>query len=113
MTKRIILLAGVVLIALSAAPDAMATACERCRFYPVWGEWACINPPPLLGGYEFCAEGVTWCETWGTYCPPEGRSAAPLASEYTVVSVKRLDDPDLGASGTLVAQNEITQTLKR
>ena len=103
MTKRLVLLAGVVLIALSAAPDAMATHCERCRFYPIEGEWACITPPPLLGGHEFCAEGGTWCEEWGTYCPPH--SKPPLASEYTVESVERLDEP--------VEQTEIAQVSER
>ena len=111
MTKRMVLLAGIVMIALSAAPDAMALSCERCRFYPVWGEWACITPPPLLGGYEFCSEGGWWCETSGEYCPPTGGGAA-LASEYTVASVERLDEPDRAASATLVAQNEIAQPLK-
>ena len=113
MTKRIGLLAGVVLIVLSAAPDASATHCERCRFYFIEGEWACITPPPRLDGYEFCAEGGTWCEMWGQYCPPHGTSAAPLASEYTLASVERLDEPDRRASETLVAQIEIAQTLKR
>ena len=113
MTKRIVLLAGVVLIVLSAAPDAMATHCERCRFYPIWGEWACIVPPPLLGGHQFCAEGGTWCEEWGEYCPPGTASNATLASEYTVTSVERLDEPDRGAGETLVAQTEISQALKR
>lgn len=113
MTKRIVLLAGVVLFVLSAAPDAMAAGCERCRFYPVWGEWACITPPPLLGGYEICNEGGWWCENLGEYCPPQGGGAASLASEYTVASVARLDEPDRGPGETLVAQAETAQPLTR
>ena len=111
-TKQMLLLAGAVLMLLSVAPDAMATHCERCRYYPVWGEWACITPPPLLGGHEFCSEGGTWCEESGEYCPPHGQ--ASLASEFTVSSVTRLDELDRAASvasATLVAQTEIAPTL--
>lgn len=115
MTKRLFLLAGIALIAvLSAAPDAMATHCFRCRFYFSEGEWDCYPVPgPVLGGRQFCDEGGTWCVTYGEECAPHTASAAPLASEYSVASVERLDEPAGGAGETLVAQSRIAQTNTR
>jgi len=115
MTKRIALLAGFTLIVLiGAAPDAMANHCFRCRFYFTEGEWDCFPlPGPVLGGKPFCAEGGTWCETWGEQCAPHTASAAPLTSEYTVASVERLDEPGSRADETLVAQTRIAQPITR
>jgi hypothetical protein len=115
MTKRIALLAGMALIAvLSAAPDAMANHCFRCRFYFTEGEWDCFPlPGPVLGGKPFCAEGGTWCETWGDPCQPHTASVAPLASEYTVASVERLDEPGSGPNETRIAQAQVSQSMTR
>lgn len=115
MTKRIALLAGIALITLlGAAPDAMANHCFRCRFYFLEGEYDCFPlPGPVLGGRPFCeTDGIT-CQTWGDQCEQHTAAVAPLASEYTVASVERLDEPDSGASATRVAQAQITPSMTR
>ena len=107
MSKRIALLIGVALIlGISAAPDAMASHCERCKWYPIEGEYACIPATGLWAGNEICQEGGWWCEQLGNQCVPHG-SLAPLSSEFTVASVERLDEPKSGADETLVATAEI------
>jgi hypothetical protein len=114
MTKRIVLLTALVLIVLSAAPVAMANHCFRCRFYFTEHEYDCFPlPGPVLGGRPFCAEGGTWCETWGDECAPHTASIAPLASEYSVASVERLDEPANGANETLVAQTPTAPSMNR
>jgi hypothetical protein len=115
MTKRIALLAGIALIAvLSAAPDAMANHCFRCRFFAFEGEYDCV---PVFGstpGRPICVtDGIT-CQASGTQCAPHTASATPLASEYTVASVERLDAPDSGANETIaVADARLAQSTTR
>lgn len=115
MTKRIVLLSAAALIlVLSAAPDAMATHCFRCRWYAFEGEYDCFPVSgSAIGGRPFCeTDGIT-CQTWGTQCAPHTASAAPLASEYTVASVERLDAPASDAGVTLVAQNRVAKSTTR
>jgi hypothetical protein len=110
-----VLLTGIALIAiLSAAPDAMADHCYRCRWYFYEQTYDCYPlPGPVLGGRPFCeTDGIT-CQTWGDQCEPHTASAAPLASEYIVASVERLDEPSAGAAETRVAQTRIAQSLTR
>jgi len=114
MTKRIVFLAGIMAIFLSAAPDAFATHCFRCRWYFYEQTYDCYPlPGPVLGGRPFCdTDGIT-CQTWGDQCAPHTASVAPLASEFAVASVERLDEPTSGASETLVARFQSAQSLKR
>ena len=82
MTKRVIFLL-ILSIALATAPAAMAQ-CFKCKV---------INhtcPPTTTGGFDLCYWMGVDCII-GEYC---GGLAAtpPLASEYQVASVERLDE---------------------
>jgi hypothetical protein len=112
MTKRIVLLASFALIAvLSAAPDAMASHCFRCKL--AQQSFSCV---PVFGstlGRPICeTDGIT-CQTSGTQCTLHTASVAPLASEYTVASVQRLDDVGSGADETRVAPTQVAQSITR
>ena len=112
MTKRIALLsAAVLIVVLSAAPDAMANHCFRCKLFQM--EFDCVAAVGTTPGYPICeTDGIT-CQTSGTQCAPHTASATPLASEYSVASVKRLDLPGSDASETLVAQTPVAQSIAR
>lgn len=103
MTKRIALVVGVALI-LSAAPDAFAGHCWRCRYFPTIGEAACVTVnSTTFGGWTSCDDGAG-CVVSGEECAPHTAAfTPPLASEYTVVAVERLDEPRSAADETLVA----------
>ena len=111
MTKRIVLLAAAALIVVvSAAPDAMASHCFRCKLFQQ--ELDCVAATGTTPGYPVCeTDGIT-CQTSGTRCTPHSASA-PLASEYQVASVERLDEPNSGVAETLVAQNQTAQASAR
>lgn len=114
MTKRLAFLAvAALIVVVGAAPDAMANHCFRCRWYAFEGEYDCFRiPGSVLNGRPFCeTDGIT-CQTWGDLCQPHTASTAPLASEYAVASVERLDEPASGAGETLVAQNRIAESPK-
>ena len=100
MKKHLILLL-VVAIALTSAPAAMAK-CQKCKI-------------ALLSCAEVETGGYVYCEwTWDNNCiqhdPCTSLQAAapsePLAAEYTVATVERLDEPQAAASETLVASIE-------
>lgn len=114
MTKRIALLAvATLVVVLSAAPDAMATHCFRCRWFAFEQEFDCVRVSGSTPGRPICeTDGIT-CQTSGNQCAPHTASAAPLASEYTVAAVERLDEPSSGESDTLVAQTEVAQANTR
>lgn len=110
MTKRIVLLsAAALIVVLSAAPDAMANHCFRCKWVAGAQEFDCV---PVFGstpGRPICeTDGIT-CQTSGNQCAPHTASITPLASEYTVASVERLDEPNSGSSETLVAQTQVAE----
>lgn len=115
MTKRIAFLSGIALITmLSAAPDAMATHCFRCRWFFYEQTYDCYPlPGPVLGGRPFCETDGISCQTWGDQCAPHTASAAPLASEYTVASVERLDESSGAATETRVAESSTAATEAR
>ncbi len=97
MNKK--LLVPLVLITLAVAPAAMAEHCFWC----VSGQ--CIDVAG--GGRPVCTEFPGgYCQTSGSPClhfaPME-----PLASEFTVVSVERLDEPQSAAS----APNGVSREL--
>jgi len=98
MKKQWILLL-VLAIALTSAPAAMADHCYRCSPAAL----ACVQATNF--GWEYCE----W--TWDNNCirhTPCGDhggdlAALPLAAEFTVASVERLDEPQADASETRVA----------
>ena len=109
MNKRIALLAGVAAIAiLSVAPDAMASHCFRCKLFQQSVD--CVAATGTTVGYPICeTDGIT-CQTSGTRCTTHTASVAPLASEYQVASVERLDEPASGVNDTLAAPTQVAQT---
>ena len=84
MKKRLISLL-VLAIALTAAPSLMAQDCLKCR--PI--QHTCV--PTTSGGFDSCY----WANDCiiGDYCGALTESMPPLASEFQVVSVERLDEP--------------------
>ena len=112
MTKRIALLAGIALIAtLGAAPDAMAYHCFRCKLFQM--QFSCVAATGTTPGYPICETDGFTCQTSGTRCTPHTASVAPLASEYQVASVERLDEPASSESLTLAAATQTAQSLTR
>ena len=111
--KWIVLLVGVALI-LSAAPSAMATHCWRCKVVG-GGVSICVAATGQLGGREFCEDGSGVCQPSGDTCVPHGLAPEPepLAAEFTVASVERLDEPQSAASETLVTSLETDTPSKR
>lgn len=106
MTKRISLsLLVVVLLTLFAVPAAMADHCYRCKIVPAPQVSYCItNTSTTFGGFPDCYSDETGCYVSGTQCPPHTASlSTPLATEYRVAAVERLDEPQTAASETLVA----------
>ena len=112
MTKRIALLSvAALIVVLSAAPDAMASHCFRCKLFQQ--SFDCVAATGTTPGYPICeTDGIT-CQTSGTRCAPHTASVAPLASEYKVASVQRLDEPDQASGKTLVAQARAAQSMTR
>ncbi len=109
MTKRIALLsAAALIVVLSAAPDAMANHCFRCKLFQQ--SFDCVAATGTTPGYPICeTDGIT-CQTSGTRCAPHLASVTPLASEYKVASVQRLDEPNRAPAETLVAQTQVAQS---
>lgn len=114
MTKRFALLAVAALtVVLSAAPDAMASHCLRCKWVAGAQEFDCVPVSGSTPGRPFCeTDGIT-CQTSGNQCALHTASITPLASEYTVAAVERLDEPSSGSSETLLAQIQTAEPLTR
>lgn len=110
--KRIALLTAIALITvLSAAPDAMANHCFRCKLFQQ--AFSCVPALGTTPGYPICEADDHTCQTSGTQCATHTASTPPLASEYTVASVERLDEPDSDSRETLVAQARVAQSTTR
>lgn len=103
MMKRALPLLFVVGILLTLAPSAMANHCYGCKLYPEPNE----EPPRCVRysnyGWTECYPNYEtgFCDTYN-WCGPHAM-LAPLASEFEVASVERLDEPQTGAGETLVA----------
>ena len=95
MKTRIASLLLIVVVALSMAPAAMAQ-CRRCSL--AWQD--CI--PVSSFGYEICVFEGDGCYLENR-CPAYAETSEPLAAEFTVASVERLDEPQTAAPQTLVA----------
>lgn len=89
MNKQWILLL-VLAIVLTSAPAAMAAHCERCR--PV--SQSCGSA--FNYGWEYCEWDVFTNSCYVEFaCGPHSAATTtgPLANEFTVASVERLDEP--------------------
>jgi hypothetical protein len=93
MIKRLFPLMLVLGIAMTVAPSAMAQYCQRCASYPTYH---CVNTIRVFG-YPECVADETGCTFQGDVCEPQ-TAAASLASEYTVASVERIDEPAVRAA---------------
>jgi hypothetical protein len=101
----------VLALVLAIAPNAMANPCEKCK----------PTPPDQIYCYGVTGNGFINCDTsQGTcivsgFCTGGGGLTAndvqPLAAEFTVASVERLDEPN--TSETRVASLETAPTLNR
>ena len=99
MTKRLVPLL-VLAITLTIAPAALASHCFRC--HPITG--ACVTT--LNYGFSFCGWDASGCYT-ENFCGNHLTAAEPLAAEFTVASVERLDGrQETPALRTLIASVE-------
>lgn len=109
MRKQWILLL-VLAIALTSAPAALANHCERCR--PI--SQSCGIAANF--GWEYCEWDVFENNCYvETACGSHLGAAlsAPLAADYTVASVERLDEPQPAADATRVASLATPSPLTR
>lgn len=102
--KKILYLAVVVGLLVASAPAAFGSHCERCRSAPP--PYECVPVLVRPGQTECIADGES-CWTSGIQCSPH-ESGFSLSTEYTVVSVERLDEAGQSAEETRVAQ--LTET---
>lgn len=91
--KRRVISVLILSIVLAMAPAAMAQ-CLRCRPNHVCA-------PTTSGGFDFCYYIGPDCIV-GEFCGAF-TATQPLASEYEVVSVERLDEPEPNTNETRVA----------
>ncbi len=94
MTKRIAFL--VVVLTVFAAPTLLADHCFRCKIVPEPEVSYCVlytNPNFQIGWTE-CFSDETGCFVSGDRCYGHlAQLSTPLAAEYAVASVERLDEP--------------------
>jgi hypothetical protein len=97
MKKRLLpLLVLAVAIVLITAPAAMADHCRKCSL-----QQTCAIA--VTGGFPICDDSTGTCILQGTKCTgPHPLVEEPLAVEFTVASVERLDEPNT-APANLVA----------
>lgn len=101
MKKRVTLLL-VLAIAITTAPAALANHCKRCR--PLWE--ACQSG--LTSGFVNCEwdDSTGTCITSTACSHTTAAQLQPLASEFVVASVERLDEPQPNTTETRVASLE-------
>jgi hypothetical protein len=104
MTKRIALL--VVVLTVFAAPSLMADHCFRCKIVAQPGVSYCIyHTNTQFLGWTECYSDEFGCQVSGDRCygHPLAQLSTPLAAEYAVASVERLDEPQTANAETIVA----------
>ncbi|HYK01621.1 MAG TPA: hypothetical protein VE974_07680 [Thermoanaerobaculia bacterium] len=84
MKRRLILMMMVFAIVLTIAPLAIADHCTTCRF----GNCRPATDP----AYYFCEDLGATCALSAPCGGPHPFTEEPLAAEFTVASVERLDD---------------------
>lgn len=85
MKTRLLPLLILALVVLSVAPIALADHCTTCKF----GQCR----PATTGGYWNCTSNGTTCTLSGACGGPHPVIEEPLAADFVVVSVERLDEP--------------------
>ncbi len=101
MKHRLIPLLVLAVVVLTA-PAAMAEHCWRCK--PLAQD--CTVAMGVIPGWEQCYWDPLYNQcVQENECTPHSAALAvqPLAAEYAVASVERLDEPNTTASDTLVA----------
>ena len=104
ITKRIAFL--VVVLTVFAAPSLMADHCFRCKIVPAPEVSYCIyHTNPQFLGWTECYSDETGCLVSGDRCYGHAvaQLSTPLAAEYAVASVERLDEPHTARAETIVA----------
>jgi hypothetical protein len=102
--KRAIPLLFAIAILFTIAPVAMANHCYGCKIRPE----PHTEPPSCVRrlnyGFAVCEPNYETdsCDT-AFPCGSHSTAVTPLAAEFEVASVERLDEPQTGASQTLVA----------
>lgn len=96
--KRLIPLIAIMLLAVTIAPGAMADHCVRCK---ISMEFEC-NWGTNFGRTDCFSDGFS-CILSGPACNHQ-LAEAPLAADFTVASVERLDEPATNAAPALVAE---------
>ena len=94
MTKRIALLVAVLTVV--TAPAAMASYCYRCKIVAAPQVSYCIvHTSTTFLGWTECVSDSTGCFVSGDRCygQPAQQSSTPLAADFAVASVQRLDEP--------------------
>lgn len=102
MLKRTIPLLIAIVVVLSVASPAMANHCVRCRFSidMQWCQWG-----TLIGSTDCEVDWQGNCQMTGDPCNHFSASAlTPLASEFQVASVERIDDEVPAPNEALVAK---------
>ena len=95
MKVKVPLLLAAMLLAI--APAAMANHCKNCSPAPAT---TCMTVPRF--GFAVCYYDAAGCHI-DLPCGNHNAPVAPLATEFTVASVERLDEPQTAAPETLVA----------
>jgi hypothetical protein len=86
MKKRLIPLL-VFILALSIAPAALANHCERCKIVANQCAWVADY------GWAICAYDTGGNCYTQNHCGPHVAAVQPLAAEFQVASVERVDEP--------------------
>jgi hypothetical protein len=105
MKKRLLPLL-VLAFVLVTAPAAMADHCRKCKTTQAGLQvcWIAVS-----GGYPFCDASSGSCVFQGEWCTgPHPFTEEPLAADFTVASVERLDEAQPAKAETRVASLETT-----
>ena len=108
MKKRLLLMLMVFAVVLTVAPLAMEDHCSTCRF----GNCR----PATVPAYYFCEDLGETCSLtgWGCGGPHPFTDETPLAAEFVVASVERLDEQQPAAAEQIrVASLETTPAPTR
>lgn len=101
MKKRLILMLMVFALVLASAPIAVADHCVRCRYGDCF--------PATLPAYYYCEDLGSTCSLSVSCGGPHPFTEEPLAAEFVVASVERLDESQPAVSEqTRVASLETT-----
>jgi hypothetical protein len=108
MKKRLIPLL-VLILALSIAPAAMASHCERCKIVANECAWVADY------GWAICDYDIAGnCYTQNRCGPHATAALQPLAAEFRVASVERIDEPQQNDSIEIrVASLEMPEAAHR